>query len=139
MALTRKQFDVLEALATAPSPLTQRGLAEAASCSLGTVNKVMKELSEAGFTAAGSVTPAGLAALEPYLMGTGEIPEGSSHEQWLREIAEKTGRSLTREQAEEALHQAVADTCYQVLCDAGVYKQDEAGQAGLKRFLDTVF
>ena len=66
MALTRKQFDILEALATAPSPLTQRGLAEAASCSLGTVNKVMKELSEAGFTAAGSVTPAGLAALEPY-------------------------------------------------------------------------
>ena len=66
MALTRKQFDILEALATAPSPLTQRGLAEAASCSLGTVNKVMKELSEAGFTAAGSVTPAGQAALEPY-------------------------------------------------------------------------
>ena len=54
-------------------------------------------------------------------------------------IAEKTGRSLTREQAEKALRQAVADTCYQVLCDAGVYKQDEAGQAGLKRFLDTVF
>ncbi|MBR3740053.1 MAG: UDP-glucose--hexose-1-phosphate uridylyltransferase [Clostridia bacterium] len=80
-----------------------------------------------------------LVALEPYLMGTGDIPEGSSHEKWVQEIAEKTGRSLTREQAEEALHQAVADTCYQVLCDAGVYKQDEAGQAGLKRFLDTVF
>ena len=42
---------------------------------------------------------------------------------------------LTSVQAEEALHQAVADTCYQVLCDAGVYKQDEAGQEGLKRFL----
>ncbi len=80
-----------------------------------------------------------LVELEPYLMGTGEIPEGSSHEAWVKEIAEKTGRNLTREQAEEALHAAVADTCYQVLCDAGVYKQDAQGQAGLKRFLDSVF
>jgi UDPglucose--hexose-1-phosphate uridylyltransferase len=80
-----------------------------------------------------------LKALEPYLMGTGDIPQGSSHEAWVKAVAEKTGRSLTEQQAEEALHQAVADTCYQVLCDAGVYKQDEAGQEGLKRFLDTVF
>ena len=80
-----------------------------------------------------------LKALEPYLMGAGDIPEGSSHEAWAKEIAEKTGRSLNQKQAEEALHQAVADTCYQVLCDAGVYKQDEAGQEGLKRFLNTVF
>ena len=68
-----------------------------------------------------------------------EIPEGSSHEAWVKEIAAKFGRGMSREQAEEALHAAVADTCYQVLCDAGVYKQDEAGQQGLKRFLDTVF
>ena len=80
-----------------------------------------------------------LAALEPYLMGTGDIPQGSSHEAWVKDIAAKKGRNLTQAQAQEALHAAVADTCYQVLCDAGVYKQDEAGQAGLKRFLDTVF
>ena len=80
-----------------------------------------------------------LVALEPYLMGTGEIPPGSSHEAWVKDIAAKQGRGMTKEQAEEALHAAVADTCYQVLCDSGVYKQDEAGQAGLKRFLDTVF
>ena len=80
-----------------------------------------------------------LKALEPYLMGTGEIPAGSSHEAWVREIAEKQGRSMTEEQAEEALHTAVAETCFQVLCDSGVYKQDEAGQEGLKRFLNTVF
>ena len=34
--------------------------------------------------------------------------------------------------------EAVADTCYQVLCDAGVYKQDEKGLAGLDRFLRTI-
>ena len=66
MALTRKQFEILEALVTARSPLTQRDLAKAASCSLGTVNKVLKELGEAGFAASGAVTPAGKAALEPY-------------------------------------------------------------------------
>ena len=77
--------------------------------------------------------------LEPYLMGTGEIPAGSSHEAWVKEIAAKKGRSMTREQAEEALRAAVAETCYQVLYDCGVYKQEAAGQEGLKRFLKTVF
>ena len=80
-----------------------------------------------------------LVELEPYLMGQGEIPSGSSHEQWVKQIAEKADRHMTQEQAEEALHAAVADTCYQVLCDSGVYKQDEAGQKGLKKFLDTLF
>ncbi|MBR3106254.1 MAG: UDP-glucose--hexose-1-phosphate uridylyltransferase [Clostridia bacterium] len=80
-----------------------------------------------------------LAALEPYLMGDGEIPAGSSHEAWVKDIAAKQGRSMTREQAQEALRAAVAETCYQVLCDSGVYKLDEAGQEGLQRFLKTVF
>ena len=35
MSLSRKQFEILEALVTARSPMTQRELAEAASCSLG--------------------------------------------------------------------------------------------------------
>ena len=66
MSLTRKQFEILEAMITAPGKMTQRGLADAASCSLGTVNKVLKELSEAGFIESGAVTPAGQAAMEPY-------------------------------------------------------------------------
>ena len=66
MSLTRKQFKILEALATAPEPMTQRGLADAVSCSLGMANKVLRELSEAGLVESGTVTPAGKAALEPY-------------------------------------------------------------------------
>ena len=66
MSLTRKQFEILEAMITAGGKMTQRGLADAASCSLGTVNKVLKELSEAGFIESGAVTPAGQAAMEPY-------------------------------------------------------------------------
>ena len=66
MSLTRKQFEILEAMITTPGKMTQRGLADAASCSLGTVNKVLKELSEAGFIESGAVTPAGQATMEPY-------------------------------------------------------------------------
>ena len=80
-----------------------------------------------------------LAELSLVLQGKGEIPEGSSHEAWIREILSRTGNSLPPAQADQTLRAAVADACYQVLCDAGVYKQDEAGQAGLRRFLETVF
>ena len=80
-----------------------------------------------------------LAELSLYLQGKGGIPEGSSHEAWVRQIAARTGTQLTEAEADAQLRAAVADTCYQVLCDAGVYKQDEAGQAGLRRFLETVY
>ena len=80
-----------------------------------------------------------LAELSLFLQGKGGIPEGSAHENWIKEIAEKTGCSLTEEEADSALRSAVAETCYQVLCDAGVYKLNEAGKAGLNRFLKTVF
>ena len=42
MSLTRKQFEILEAMITAPKKMTQRGLADAASCALCTVTKVLK-------------------------------------------------------------------------------------------------
>ena len=66
MSLTRKQFEVLEAMVTAEGPKTQRELADATSHSLGTVNKVLKELGEAGYIENGTVTTAGRNALEPY-------------------------------------------------------------------------
>lgn len=77
--------------------------------------------------------------LTPYLMGGGDVPENSAHRDWVLKIAKQTGREMTRPQAEAALRSGVAHTCYQVLCDAGVYKQDAAGEAGLRRFLAHVF
>lgn len=64
--LTRKQFDILAALAGAGEPMTQRRLEESTGSSLGTINRVMKELTELGLAAGGAITPAGLDALEPY-------------------------------------------------------------------------
>lgn len=66
MELTRKQFDVLEALATTSENLTQRQLEEKTHHSLGTVNRVLKELTEAGYVENSTITNAGLTALEPY-------------------------------------------------------------------------
>lgn len=66
MSLTRKQFDVLEVLATTSESLTQRQMEEKTGHSLGTVNRVLKELTEAGYVADGTITNDGVNALEPY-------------------------------------------------------------------------
>ena len=66
MNLTRKQFDVLQIMASDPKSLTQRDLEKQTGHSLGTINRVMKELTEAGFVVDGAITHAGLNALEPY-------------------------------------------------------------------------
>lgn len=66
MELTRKQFDVLSTLATTKEKLSQRQLEEITGYSLGTINKVMKELSDAGFVANREITNSGIDALEPY-------------------------------------------------------------------------
>ena len=66
MNLTKKQFDLLATLAETGEPMTQRRLEETTGHSLGTVNRVMKELSEAGLAAEGAITPSGREALEPY-------------------------------------------------------------------------
>ncbi len=66
MELSRKQFDVLEALATHDGALTQRALLKYTGFGLGTVNRVMKELIEAGLVQNAAITESGITALEPY-------------------------------------------------------------------------
>ena len=66
MSLTRKQFDLLSTLAIRGGPLTQRRLEEETGHSLGTVNRVLRELGAQGLVSEGAITPEGLAALEPY-------------------------------------------------------------------------
>ncbi|MBO5591320.1 MAG: NTP transferase domain-containing protein [Acidaminococcaceae bacterium] len=66
MSLTRKQFDILELLATNEKQLSQRNLEKLTGYSLGTVNKAVKELISLGLMANGSITNNGMNALEPY-------------------------------------------------------------------------
>jgi len=64
--LSRKQFDILSTVAVAEKPMSQRKLAEATEYSLGVVNRTVKDLAELGYLDNGSITAAGLNALEPY-------------------------------------------------------------------------
>lgn len=66
MNLTKKQFDILEALALAGEKLSQRTLEEVTGHSLGTINKASQELAEQGLIDGGEITKKGLTALEPY-------------------------------------------------------------------------
>ena len=64
MELSKKQFDVLAALTT--GSLSQRELEKVTGYSLGTINKVFKELDEAGYLTNKKVNEKGLKTLEPY-------------------------------------------------------------------------
>ena len=66
MHLTRKQFDVLEKMAAKTAPSTQRELENLTGYSLGTVNRVIKELTDAGLVSNSVITAEGMNALEPY-------------------------------------------------------------------------
>lgn len=66
MELTRRQFDILEALATSKSVLTQRDLEKVTGHSLGSINKAVKELTDFGYMEDGVITNSGVNALEPY-------------------------------------------------------------------------
>lgn len=64
MTLSRKQFDILEALSS--RNLALRELETITHYSLDTVNRILKELSDLCFVDNGSITNEGLCALEPY-------------------------------------------------------------------------
>ena len=66
MNLTRKQFDVLEKMAAKTAPSTQRELENLTGYSLGTINRVIKELTDAGLVSNSVITAEGMNALEPY-------------------------------------------------------------------------
>ena len=66
MMMTRKQFDILETLSEHNKQLSQRELGKITNYSIGTINKTMKELTEARYVKQGMITDEGLMALEPY-------------------------------------------------------------------------
>ena len=66
MKLTRKEFDILEALITADRKMTRHELGKMTSHSYSTVCRIVKDLTERGFIHDGMITAAGREALEPY-------------------------------------------------------------------------
>ena len=66
MELPRRHFDILEALATNKTVLSQRDLEKVTGHSLGSINKTVKELTDLGYMEEGVITNSGINALEPY-------------------------------------------------------------------------
>ena len=64
--LSRKQFDILTYLEGNENTQTQREIAKACGMSVGSVNRILAQLTEQGYIAGGAVTEAGYQALEPY-------------------------------------------------------------------------
>lgn len=66
MNITRKQFDILEVLATSVSLPTRHDLERLTGYSIGTINYIMEELEDISYVEAGNITKSGLNAMEPY-------------------------------------------------------------------------
>lgn len=85
-----------------------------------------------------------LAALESYLTGECALvrPEetdmSAKHFDWICQIINEHGLCASHEAAAALLRTEVAKVCAQVLADAGVYKQDENGLQGFKRFMASI-
>ena len=60
----------------------------------------------------------------------------AAHADWAEEL--KSRYTFTEDNAEAILQKDVGEVFLQVLCDAGVYKRDEAGKAAFLRFVDYV-
>lgn len=66
MELSKKQFDILVTLERETASLSQRDISELTGISLGSVNRIIKELEESKFISNGTITNNGVNALEPY-------------------------------------------------------------------------
>lgn len=64
--LSRKQFDILTLIEKTGQKLSQRTIAATLDISLGTVNKILAELTKDGYLQDGMITGKGLEILEPY-------------------------------------------------------------------------
>lgn len=64
--LLRKEFNILTCLERSGSAKSQRDLAEATGMSVGSVNRILSNLTEKGYLSGNTLTEAAYAALEPY-------------------------------------------------------------------------
>ncbi|MEL5940205.1 UDP-glucose--hexose-1-phosphate uridylyltransferase, partial [Tetragenococcus halophilus] len=75
-----------------------------------------------------------LEEVEKYLLEE-ENKMASYHKKWADSI--KMNHQLTKENVNEVIQKELGQVFKRVLEDAGVFKRDEQGQAGFKRFIDT--
>ncbi len=80
-----------------------------------------------------------LAQVEDFLSGRAPLPPDSPHRLWVKEICARLPENRQGVDIAEYIREEVAKVCCALLHNTGVFKQDEAGEAGLRKFLSTVF
>lgn len=78
--------------------------------------------------------------VEDFLLDESPLPPESPHRLWVKELLEALpSKALDESGMKEFVKEQLGLVCYRLLCDTGVYKQDAAGEEGLKKYLSTVF
>lgn len=80
-----------------------------------------------------------LEQVEEFLKGNAPLPPDSPHRLWIKELSDAMPDDLPQADLGGFIRAKTADICCALLGDTGVYKQDQEGKAGLKRFLNKVF
>jgi UDPglucose--hexose-1-phosphate uridylyltransferase len=75
---------------------------------------------------------------EKPLMRPDETDPVAKHFDWLCDIIARNGLISDRMEAQRILRKEVADVCANVLRDAGVYKRNPEGEAGVVRFVKSL-
>ena len=79
-----------------------------------------------------------LKAVADDLRGTKRLPVGSPHLSWVNRIRGQHQPQMDDKQTQQFVRAQVAQVCYEVLVDTGVFRQDAQGKEGLLRFLHTL-
>lgn len=76
-----------------------------------------------------------LIEVENYILGR-EANVADYHLEWAEQLKARYGAAATAENIDAIVREEVGKKFLRVLEDAGVFKRDEAGRAGFKRFID---
>lgn len=79
-----------------------------------------------------------LAQVEAALKGEAPLPPDSPHTAWLAALQAALPAGTPPDKLGEYIHAELGLICYALLCDTGVYKQDDQGKAGFLRFLNSL-
>lgn len=112
--LTRKQFNILDALVENNEKKSQRELSELTNMSLGSVNKTIKELTENGLIEGDFITSKGVDAMEPYRVQRAVIIAAGFGSRMVP-ITLNTPKPLVRVKGSR-----IIDSCLDALKDAGI-------------------
>lgn len=112
--LTRKQFDLLDYLIDKKDKVSQRELSEGTNHSLGTVNKVLKELIELSYVSSNKITQQGIEAMQNYRVKRAVIIAAGFGSRMVP-ITLNTPKPLVRVKGRR-----IIDSCLDALKEAGI-------------------